>query len=224
MSSDPSPPPPTPGRSISVPVVPGRAVVVAPHPDDETLGAGGTLHDLAARGWNTEVVVVSDGSKSHPDIAELSVLRQAECRRACAHLGVRGVTFLGFPDGGLSERTDEIATAVRTLLDGADIVIGPTNDDGHDDHRACARSLDVALRFAKPSITRLSYGVWLWDVERFGTPDLTAAREFAVSAAGQRAKRAAIAEYVSQCSDRYGSPIVPEHLIERICNANEVFW
>lgn len=223
-SSDPSFPLLRPSRAISVPVVPGRALVVAPHPDDETLGAGGILHDLGARGWSTEVVVVSDGSKSHPDVAELSVLREAECRRACGHLGVKTVTFLGFPDGGLSERLDQITAALTTLLDGVDIVIGPTSDDRHDDHQACARSLDLAVHSAEPSLLIWSYGVWIWDIERFGHPDLTDAREFAVSGAGQLAKRAAMAEYVSQCSNRFGAPIVPEHLVERICNAHEVFW
>lgn len=210
--------------ALPVPPQPGRLVVIAPHPDDETLGAGGVLHDLGARGWVTEVVVVSDGSESHPGLPGLTSLRQAECRQACAHLGVDTLRFLSFPDGALSEIVDKVAVALALLLDGVDVVIGPLGNDGHDDHRACARALDVALCLIVPTPIRWSYGVWAWDVERFGDPDLTSARVFTVSTDGRRARRAAVREYVSQCTDRYGAPVVPEQLVQRICEADEVFW
>src|SRR6266852_506851 len=44
---------------------PGGVVVVAPHPDDETLGVGGMLHDLSARGWRVTVVAVTDGEAAY---------------------------------------------------------------------------------------------------------------------------------------------------------------
>ncbi|NMO88501.1 PIG-L deacetylase family protein [Actinomycetospora sp. TBRC 11914] len=73
----------------------GRAVVVAPHPDDETLGAGGTLAAWAsgAEPLDLVVVAVTDGEASHPDSPtlgreELAVRRDEERRRALAALGL----------------------------------------------------------------------------------------------------------------------------------------
>ena len=69
----------------------GRTVVLAPHPDDESLGCGGLLARLAAHGVPARVVVVTDGAQSHPGSAayppeRLRALREAEARAAVAAL------------------------------------------------------------------------------------------------------------------------------------------
>src|SRR5574341_782493 len=94
-----------------------RLLVVAPHPDDGTLGAGGLIQRVLRLGGAVQVVFMTSGDGfpqgvelalhlQHPgaqDYRAYGQLRQAEAQRALATLGVRAkdVLFLGFPDGGL---------------------------------------------------------------------------------------------------------------------------
>src|SRR5271165_3026576 len=84
----------------------GGLVVVAPHPDDESLACGGLIAEACAEGRPARVVVVSDGAGSHPASKaypkmRLRDLREAEARRAIAELGLdpdRDIEFLSLPD------------------------------------------------------------------------------------------------------------------------------
>jgi LmbE family N-acetylglucosaminyl deacetylase len=94
-----------------------RLLVVSPHPDDGTLGAGGLIQRVLRLGGAVQVVFMTSGDGfpqgvalarhlQHPgaqDYRAYGMLRQAEAQRALATLGVRAkdVLFLGFPDGGL---------------------------------------------------------------------------------------------------------------------------
>lgn len=97
-----------------------RLVVVAPHPDDETLAAGGLIRRLTQRGLPVDVVFVTDGdgypeavglppgahsAETADDFLALGARRRGEALAATARLGVppEHVHFLGFPDGGLAE-------------------------------------------------------------------------------------------------------------------------
>ncbi|WP_421735903.1 PIG-L family deacetylase [Cellulomonas sp.] len=153
----------------------GRTVVVAAHPDDETLGAGGILAELADAGHPAEVVVVSDGSASHPGSPTLTAdalveIRSTEVREAVRLLSPDSpVTLLGHPDGGLREVRDAVETDLRTLLaDGlpVDQLVAPWRGDGHRDHRVvgeiCATLADEL------GCALLEYPLWLW---HWATPD-----------------------------------------------------
>jgi LmbE family N-acetylglucosaminyl deacetylase len=94
-----------------------RLLVVAPHPDDETLGAGGLIQRVRHAGGAVKVVFMTSGDGfpagvalarhiQHPqaqDYREYGRLRQEEAKQALATLGVssKDVLFLGFPDSGL---------------------------------------------------------------------------------------------------------------------------
>ena len=90
-----------------------RLLVIAPHPDDETLGAGGAIAQARKDGWHVTVVVVTNGDGfveslrepggPHPTGAALEQLgtrRAKESRRGADALGVPSadVIFLGYPD------------------------------------------------------------------------------------------------------------------------------
>lgn len=65
-----------------------RAVIIAPHPDDEVLGCGGLMQGLAALGRPIQLISVTDGSASHPGsrrwpVERLSVVRPRNLRRPC---------------------------------------------------------------------------------------------------------------------------------------------
>jgi LmbE family N-acetylglucosaminyl deacetylase len=94
-----------------------RLLVVAPHPDDEVIGAGGLIQRVIANGGSVHVVLLTSGDGfaeavetvegiKHPkssDYRHYGTMREQETLAALRGLGVleRHVTFLGFPDEGL---------------------------------------------------------------------------------------------------------------------------
>src|ERR1700749_535862 len=95
--------------------------VIAPHPDDETLGLGATVAMLCAAGVDVQVVSVSDGGAAHPGLgadgrAQLETMRRAELRRAMAVLGAREPIRLGMPDGELQLHERQITERITALL------------------------------------------------------------------------------------------------------------
>ena len=202
---------------------PRRVVVVAPHPDDETLGAGGLIFDLVRAGSDVSVVVVTDGAASHPEVADLRSIREAECSRAVAILGVTTPPeFLGFADGRAQEHVHLIANALSLLLKRADVVVGPRIDDGHDDHCAVAQAIEFSCD--GPGVVQLRYAIWGW--EQLSEQDLKVdcGELFRPSPEATVAKRRALQQYVSQTSDSYGRSIVGHSMVERAAAEPEVFW
>jgi LmbE family N-acetylglucosaminyl deacetylase len=93
-----------------------RALIVAPHPDDETLGCGGAIALLRSIGCDVRVLVVSDGTLSHPNSQKypplaLRELRESETISALAVLGVDATTinFLRLPDGGVGAQNIDLS-------------------------------------------------------------------------------------------------------------------
>jgi len=112
---------PQPASPTDTLVVPPRLrlLVVAPHPDDESLGAGGLIQQTIAAGGRVHVLFLTNGD-GYPEAVEVATghreptatdyrgfgeLRRAEALVALEHYRVLplSVTFLGFPDGGLAE-------------------------------------------------------------------------------------------------------------------------
>ncbi|WP_322966212.1 PIG-L deacetylase family protein [Sphingomonas fuzhouensis] len=143
-----------------------RAVIVAPHPDDEIIGTAGLIRALRGKGRDVRVIVVSDGAASHPNSrqwpsARLIAARRRESLQALGRLGVRPdrVTFLGLPDGGLPGRQDLCRRQLRRTLRTygvVDLLVGPAASDAHPDHQAVAR----ALRSGRGRARHLTYQVW----------------------------------------------------------------
>lgn len=143
-------------------------VVVAPHPDDETLGCGGMLAHLAARGVPVAVVSVTDGGVAYPDISkfdqrQLEQTRRAELDRAAAILGVKQVTRLGLPDGQLAEHEDQLTDLLAEILAGQPSGVwcaATWRGDGHPDHEAVGRAAAAATE--RTGTTLVEYPVWMW--------------------------------------------------------------
>ena len=123
-----------------------RILTVAAHPDDETLGAGGTIAKWAARGHEVWVCIVSDGVTSRHGHVEL----QKECAiRACDVLGVSHTVFCGLPD----QRLDSLALVdVITPIEKCiaelqpDVLLTHFNQDVNQDHRIVFQAVMVAAR------------------------------------------------------------------------------
>lgn len=146
------------------------AVVFAPHPDDETLGCGGTIAIKRDAGTPVACVFMTDGSTSHRAIvpaAELRDIRMGEARDAAQALGVSpgDVHFLDYPDGRLDGLAAEAADRVRALLDRyrPQEVYVPYRRDGVADHEATyAIVLDASRRQGRP-LDICEYPVWAWN-------------------------------------------------------------
>ena len=192
----------------------GRLVVLAPHPDDESLGCGGLLALAADVGLAPRVLVVTDGTRSHPGSAaypapRLRALREAEARAACDALGAE-VAFLRHPDCGLpAPETAAFPRAARDLaarLADADTVLVPWRRDPHCDHEATWHLARAAVAQLGRTVRWIEYPVWAWT--RVGQPEAPRAGEarawrLDVSAALPR-KRRAVAAHRSQTTDLIG--------------------
>ena len=138
-----------------------RVLVLAPHPDDETIGCGGALALLARAGVALHVVLVSDGSGAGGLPPDAAAVRQAEFVRALQQLGVSSHALLGFPDGELM-LSPELLAAIAQQVDAfaPDWIFCPHAGDLHRDHRVVAAAARQAA-LASPSVQRLcEYETW----------------------------------------------------------------
>jgi LmbE family N-acetylglucosaminyl deacetylase len=153
-------------------IAPGTSLILAPHPDDETLGCGGLIASLCAHGRPPVIVVVTDGTGSHPGSASypparLKSVREAELRKAAAILGVgpERVHLLGLRDtqapqegAGFAAAVQEIASIIRAYE--AATIFASWEHDTHGDHKTAARMARAAAQSTGARL--LFYPVWGW--------------------------------------------------------------
>lgn len=211
-----------------------HALVVAPHPDDEVLGPGGTLAVLAAAGTELTVLALTDGEASHPasevDPAELGRRRAGETDEALRRLLGDGATVerLGLPDGALSQHEEAIAMAVAARLEPGDWCLVPHHDDGHPDHEAAARAAMAAC--TEVGARLVEFPIWLWHWSEPGEPavDWTRARRVPLPDDVQARKREAVAAFRSQLEPHGrgpgGEPVLPLGVLARFERPWEVLF
>lgn len=174
---------------------PRRILVLAPHPDDEAIGCGGTIRGLADAGADVRVVFLTSGEAGGHgrDPAATARLREREAGRAAEALGVAGIEFWREPDGRLRARRDLAdRLAERAAALGADTLYVPHAREQHPDHRAAwrlAARARTALGRAAPDV--LAYEVWT-ALERMD--------EIVDISDHVAAKRRAIRAYRTQCA------------------------
>lgn len=201
-------------------------VVVAPHPDDEIVGAGALIGAAVRAGIPVTVVAVTDGDGSHPAAAippdELARIRTRESEEALADLatlapaGAAGQPIrrirLGLPDGGVTGAEDRAADGIAAVLDVAPPgtwVAAPVRVDGHPDHDASGRAAHrAAARY--PSVRTVDFPVWLWQHSTPGEhPEVEwdAARAIDVDEELIEARDRAMSRFRSQISLDHGVPV-----------------
>jgi LmbE family N-acetylglucosaminyl deacetylase len=149
-------------------VPPGyRLVVIAPHPDDEVLGAGGLLAATAHAGRAQVLVAVTDGQASHPGSlvwpqARLRVQRRRESAAALDVLGAHEceVIRLGIDDGGIAAAGTKLAGRLTAVVRPGDVVVSPWRFDGHPDHEAVGQAAAAAAQAG--GARHLEMPVWAW--------------------------------------------------------------
>jgi LmbE family N-acetylglucosaminyl deacetylase len=138
-----------------------RLMAVLAHPDDESMGFGGTLAKYAAEGVEVSVLTATRGDRGryqghatghpcHPGATALAAIREEELRQAAAALGVRGLTLLDYGDQQLDgadpvEATAAIARQIRRVRPDVVLTFGPDGAYGHPDHVAISQFTTAAI-------------------------------------------------------------------------------
>lgn len=148
---------------------PLRLLAALAHPDDESLGVGGTLARYSREGVETYVATATRGEKgrfgteeARPPQEVVGHRREAELRAAAAILGVREVTLLGYVDGELDEAdpieaAGRIAAEIRRVRPHVVVTFAPDGGYGHPDHIAISQLTAAAIvRAASPQDGALS--------------------------------------------------------------------
>lgn len=205
-----------------LPLPGSRLVVVAPHPDDETLGAGGIISLLHRRGWEITVLALTDGEAAYDGPADLAEVRHAEQVEAlgCLAPGSGSIRRLRLPDGGLSEVRD-LPDRVAEALGPGSVCVAPWPGDGHPDHAAAGRAAAAAAA-ARGALFR-AVPIWAWHWQAPATADfLDRACIVPLDELAQQRKAAAVAAYRSQTRPLGREPILPGHVLSRFARPFEV--
>src|SRR5215468_6565682 len=138
-----------------------RLMAVLAHPDDESLGMGGTLAKYASEGVEVFLLTATrgeagrfrgrrPGDPEHPGRSVLAAVREQELRRAASVLGVGEVTVLDYADQQLDcadprEAVGRIAGALRQVRPDVVLTFGPDGAYGHPDHIAISQFTTAAI-------------------------------------------------------------------------------
>ena len=211
-----------------------RALVLAPHPDDELLGCGGLIRQLVALGREVIVLAVTDGAASHPHstlwpAARLAQERPRESLRALARLGAGNVTMerLGLDDGCVSAQARRLDAALDRIVLETDVLVATWRLDGHPDHEASGRA--AAQAAARHGATLLEMPVWMWHWAEAGDARVPWERacRLPLDDDGHAAKCAAVQAYQSQLSHDPTTgqgPIVAPSALARLMRREEVYF
>jgi len=151
-------------------------LVMVPHPDDESLGCAGLIMELLSRGKRVELVLTTDGSKSHPNSKQyppdkLASLRMEELQRAMRIMGLdadrlksygsKDASMPGKGLNGFDELEKRLVNDIRTI--NPNLILVPYELDPHCDHRATFELLISALEKAKINRPKIwEYPIWLY--------------------------------------------------------------
>lgn len=195
-----------------------RWLVIAPHADDETLGAGALIADASADGRLVAVAYLTDGTGSHPhdgpaSRARLKAMRRAEAREACRRLsGPKPIDllFLDWPDaepltpGASAYEVSRRHVAALCRRERVDAIAVTAADEPHCDHAAAFQFAVAVSRSALRPVAVFEYLVW--------STVRPSGRVFATKPIMAGRRRAALAAHRSQLTPAFGEGFrLPEH-------------
>lgn len=146
----------------------GRVLCLAPHPDDEAFGPGGTLYKHRRQGDPVRIVLASDGAAGDPDGKyEKSTYcdrRRQESKTGMAVLDCEDFVFWGLPDSCEVSDADLGQLATRTVHEieqfQPDIIYMPWEGEGNADHRALYCGVLRGLKQIAFSGPAFGYEIW----------------------------------------------------------------
>lgn len=136
-----------------------RILIVAPHPDDETLGCGGIL---ALYGPQCDVLLMTDGRKGGPADGsqteeQTAAIRKSEFELAMDGFGIHEYKELAIPDSTLKANKNKVS---GMNLKGYDYIFVPNRSERHPDHRAAYDIIKRLCKRQKAKAQLLEYEVW----------------------------------------------------------------
>ncbi|MFL9926317.1 PIG-L family deacetylase [Herbaspirillum lusitanum] len=210
-----------------------RAVILAPHPDDEVLGCGGLIAQLRTLHREVVLVAVTDGEKSHGPSSALAGalphMRKMETEAALRCLSDTQIEVMrvGIPDGEVAGRQQQLQSWLQKRLRLTDVVFASWRLDGHPDHEAVGR-IGAALE-AQLGCKLVEVPIWAWHWAQPARGDLpwARARRLNFDPATEARKRAAIHCFHSQISADPSSgnePVLPREVLEHFIRPYEVYF
>ena len=174
--------------------MPDTVLIIAPHPDDESIGCGGTISLHHQRGDAVHVVFLTSGELGLSDLPreEAWRVRETEAHAAADVLGVSTLTFLRLQDWFLSEQVVEAAARLLPIVESMApaIIYTPHVREWHPDHRAALAIVRQALPGGHlGSLSLRAYEVWTPLSEYDYVEDITSVMSY---------KLRAVRSYVSQ--------------------------
>jgi LmbE family N-acetylglucosaminyl deacetylase len=147
---------------------PINVLVIAPHPDDESIGCGGAICLHADRGDRVVAIFLTSGELGlkHLPREEAWRIREGEASAAAEVLGLADARFLRLPDWHVGERPADAAAALRPVLraEAPGVIYVPHVGEWHPDHRAALPAVRAALHELSDEGTSasalLAYEVW----------------------------------------------------------------
>jgi LmbE family N-acetylglucosaminyl deacetylase len=202
---------------------PLHTIVLAPHPDDETLGAGGLIASQRSRDVPVTVIAVTDGEAAYADAEGLGTLRCLEQEAALAELGVgrREILRLHLPDSAVAASEDALVRLLRPVVRHPSFLVAPWSQDPHPDHEACGRAARRVAGLA--NVKLVSYVFWTW--HRASVDSLTALplARLELEKSIRTARAAALSQHRSQLEWKNGNPILPASLLRPAQRSFETF-
>jgi LmbE family N-acetylglucosaminyl deacetylase len=201
----------------------GPLLVVAPHPDDEIMGAGGLIHTWAGMGRSVTVLSVTDGEAALPARANLDRIRREELKEALRKLCATHVSVvrLGIPDGRVAEFQNKLRNAILSLIEPAMTMIAPYERDGHPDNdvvgSVCcdiARSRDIPLA---------RYPILTWHRADPAEFREVSWGKFPLDSEARRAKTHALQCFMSRLQPDRREPVAPRHMLSYFQRSYEAF-
>jgi len=132
--------------NVALPSAGQKVLIFSPHPDDETLGAGGYIAESVKKGAIVKIILVTDGNKHG-----LKDQRYSEFRKATGILGVpeSNLVYLNYSDGKLN-KSDQAEITLKfkenITLENPDIIIYPNPVDQHPDHADTGELVSSIIR------------------------------------------------------------------------------
>lgn len=213
---------------------PRRMIIVAPHPDDEVLGAGGLIQHALSQDIPLEIIAVTDGEGSHPKSKvapelDLAGRRVRESKEALRRLGWDApvITRLHMPDSNVAACGRQLEEALTSVLRPEDLCVAPWRHDGHPDHDVCGESALHSSQIA--GAKTLGYPVWAWHWADPGGSDIpwSLCRRFELGRRARARKRWAIGAFRSQIEaigpDAADAPVLSPPILRRFWRPYEVY-
>ena len=211
-----------------------RVCIFAPHPDDEILGCGGLLQQLAANGNHIILVHVTHGTQSHPNSqiyspAKLNTIRPQESLEALKVLGIdHQVTIisLDLTDGEVFAQQAQFYKKLAAIIQPDDVLVTPFVHDGHPDHEATGQVVATFAKQQQLACYQVFIWAWHWAEPADNRIPCSHAIKVDLNAEQLQRKTEAIACFKSQIESDTSTgnpPILSAQTIARISQPWEVY-